>query len=146
MSGQGSVVVVRGTSGIGREVAQVFAERGREVVITGRDAARAQSVAAEIGGHVRGLACDLARPEEIAGALADVGEVDHLVLVAIERDENSARDFSWDRALRMVTLKLVGYTEVVHGLASRLADNASIVVFGGQAKGGRIPGRRRSRL
>ena len=139
MSGQ-STVVVGGTSGIGREVAQVFAERGREVVITGRDAARAQSVAAEIGGHVRGLAFDLARPEEIAGALADVGEVDHLVLVAIERDENSARDFSWDRALRMVTLKLVGYTEVVHALASRLADDASIVVFGGQAKERPYPG------
>ena len=35
-----SVVVVGGTRGLGREVAQFYADQGRDVVITGRDAVR----------------------------------------------------------------------------------------------------------
>ena len=64
----GSVVVVGGTSGLGREVARRYAERGAEVVITGRDASRAEAVARELGGSVKGLALDLTRPEEIGRA------------------------------------------------------------------------------
>ena len=38
------------------------------------------------------------------------------------------------------TLKLVGYTEVVHALAPRLTDDASILLFGGQALRRPYPG------
>jgi len=66
-------------------------------------------------------------------ALAGLGAVDGLVLAAIERDVNTVTDYDIDRAVRLVTLKLVGYTEVVHALRSRLAPDAAIVIFGGQA-------------
>ena len=62
----GSVVVIGGTSGLGREVAAHYAAAGRDVVLTGRDADRAAAVAAEIGAGVRGSPLDLARPESIA--------------------------------------------------------------------------------
>ncbi|MFR0355856.1 SDR family NAD(P)-dependent oxidoreductase [Streptomyces sediminimaris] len=133
-----SVVVVGGTSGIGREFARVRAERGDEVVLTGRDPDRADAVAKEIG--ARGLALDLARPRELAGALTDVGRVDHLVLAGVSRDENRATEYDITAALRLVTLKLVGYTEVVHRLRPRLHDDSAIVVFGGQAKERPYPG------
>jgi NAD(P)-dependent dehydrogenase (short-subunit alcohol dehydrogenase family) len=136
----GCAVVVGGTSGIGRQLAKVLANRGEEVVITGRDKARTQGIAAEIGGRTRGLALDLARPEEIAGKLAEVGPVSHLVIAAIERDDNSVRKFDITRALRLVTLKLVGYTEVIHTLVPRFAPDASIVLFGGLAKERPYPG------
>jgi NAD(P)-dependent dehydrogenase (short-subunit alcohol dehydrogenase family) len=128
-----SVVVVGGTSGIGREVARFYADKGHEVVLTGRDAARAEAVAAEIGGDTTGIALELARPEEIAAALAGVGRVDHLVLAAIDRDENKVRDYDLKRATYLVTLKLLGYTEVVHTLLPRMHDDSSIVLFGGLA-------------
>jgi NAD(P)-dependent dehydrogenase (short-subunit alcohol dehydrogenase family) len=66
--------------------------------------------------------------------------VDHLVLAAIERDVNTCGDYDIDRALRLVTLKLVGYTEVVHALLPRMAPDASIVLFGGGAKDRPYPG------
>jgi NAD(P)-dependent dehydrogenase (short-subunit alcohol dehydrogenase family) len=137
---QGSVVVVGGTRGIGRELAAVFAARGRDVVLTGRDEAGAQAVAGELGASVTGRALDLEQPEEIAARLAGIDAVDHLVLAAIDRDANTAKDYDIGRALALVTLKLVGYTEVVHRLLPAMSPHASILLFGGLAKDRPYPG------
>ena len=130
----GAVVVIGGTAGLGREVAGHYAGLGRDVVLSGRDEARAQAVAGELGGRAAGIAVDLSRPEAIAGALASVDPVDRLVIAAIERDENRIDGYDVAAAIRLTTLKLVGYTEVVHALLDRLAPDASIVLFGGLAK------------
>jgi NAD(P)-dependent dehydrogenase (short-subunit alcohol dehydrogenase family) len=135
-----SVVVVGGTRGLGREVAQFYAAQGREVVITGRDATSAEACAAEIGGSTRGVGLDLAEPQTIAERLAAVGDVEHLVLAAIERDSNSVKEYDVAAALRLVTLKLVGYTEVIHALLPKLGDDASILIFGGLARDRPYPG------
>jgi NAD(P)-dependent dehydrogenase (short-subunit alcohol dehydrogenase family) len=134
MPDAGSVVVIGGTRGIGLQIARHYADRGHHVVISGRDAAQAQTVAKELGGSAVGIGLELTLPEEIAAALADVGQVKHLVLAAIDRDDNTARDYDLARALRLVTLKLVGYTEVVHVLVSRMDGDSSMVLFGGRAK------------
>ncbi|MFI7014727.1 SDR family oxidoreductase [Streptomyces sp. NPDC050164] len=133
-----SVLVVGGTSGIGLAFARARAEQGDEVILTSRDAHRADLIAKEFG--ARGIALDLARPLEIAAALADVGRVDHLVLAGVSRDDNKVSEYDIDAALRLVTLKLVGYTEVVHTLRTRLHDDSAIVLFGGQAKERPYPG------
>ena len=64
----GNVVIVGGTQGLGRELAQAYADEGREVIVTGRDQARAEAAAKEIGGATRGIGFDLAEPHTIAGA------------------------------------------------------------------------------
>jgi NAD(P)-dependent dehydrogenase (short-subunit alcohol dehydrogenase family) len=86
------------------------------------------------------VAVDLRRPKEIGPALAGVGPVDHLVIAAMERDQNTIRDYDIDHALELVTEKLVGYAEVVHALLDRLDDDSSIVLFGGMAKERPYPG------
>ena len=73
---------------------------------------------AEIGGTTQGIALDLADPRAIAASLAGVGPVDHVVLAAIDRDANTVADYDIEAAIHLVTLKLVGYTEVVHACAS----------------------------
>jgi NAD(P)-dependent dehydrogenase (short-subunit alcohol dehydrogenase family) len=97
-------------------------------------------VAKEMGGQVRGIGFDLSSPAEIAPALADVDNVDRLVLSGITRDQNTVTDYSIEDGLRLVTLKLVGYTEVIHALRPRLTQDASIVIFGGRAKDRPYPG------
>jgi NAD(P)-dependent dehydrogenase (short-subunit alcohol dehydrogenase family) len=136
----GNVVVVGGTQGLGRELARSYADGGRDVVVTGRDAVRAEAAASEIGGSTRGIAFDLAEPHAIAESLADVGAVDYLVLAAIERDVNKVREYDIDSALRLVTLKLVGYTEVIHTLIPRLSDDSAILMYGGLARDRPYPG------
>jgi len=136
----GSVVILGGTAGLGRDIARHYAARGRGVVLTGRDAGRAAAVAGEIGGPTRGIAVDLADPHEIVGALAEIGPVDHLVLAAIERDANTVAAYDVANAIRLVTLKLVGYTTVVHALAGRLTGDGSVLFFGGMARLRPYPG------
>ena len=92
------------------------------------------------GGAVRGITFDLAEPHAIAPALADIGPVHRLALVAIDRDTNSIADYDIDRAIRLVTLKLVGFTAVVSALRERLTGDASLILFGGMAKERPYPG------
>jgi NAD(P)-dependent dehydrogenase (short-subunit alcohol dehydrogenase family) len=136
----GCVLVVGGTAGIGKELARHYAGTGRETVLTGRDATRAEEVAREIGGATRGIALDLAQPKTIRDALSSVGAVRYLAIVAIRRDDNTIREFDIDRAMELVTLKLVGFAEVVHVVLDRLSADSSIVLFGGQAKDRPYPG------
>jgi NAD(P)-dependent dehydrogenase (short-subunit alcohol dehydrogenase family) len=135
-----TVVVVGATHGLGNGVARHYAKAGRRVVITGRDAARAAEEAAEIGESVSGAALDLADPSGIGPALADVGAVDRLVIAGIDRDQNRVREYDVDLAIRLVTMKMVGYMEVVHVLADRLTEDASVLLFGGLAKERPYPG------
>jgi NAD(P)-dependent dehydrogenase (short-subunit alcohol dehydrogenase family) len=140
---EGAVVVVGGTRAIGLELARHYARGGSDVVFSGQSDETMTAALTDLSttaASVRGLSFDLARPETIAPALADVGTVRRLALVAIDRDQNSVREYDLARALRLVTLKLVGYTEVVHTLVDRLTPDASIVLFGGMAKERPYPG------
>jgi NAD(P)-dependent dehydrogenase (short-subunit alcohol dehydrogenase family) len=140
MAAEGCVVVIGGNRGIGRAIAQHYADAGEEVVVSCTDASRAAEAASEIGGRTTGIELDLTKPTEIHSALASVGPVKHLVVVAIDRDDNRVSDYSIERALHLVTLKLVGYTEVIHSLLDRLSPDSSIVLFGGLAKDRPYPG------
>ncbi|MBC6468333.1 SDR family NAD(P)-dependent oxidoreductase [Actinomadura alba] len=140
MSDRTHVVVIGGTSGIGRHFAQSCAERGSDVVITGRTEDRTKGVAHEIGGRTRGLALDLADPERIMAGLADVERVDRLVLTALDRDYNTVREYRAADATRLLTVKLTGYTAVLHALAPRMTDESAAVLLGGLASHRPYPG------
>jgi NAD(P)-dependent dehydrogenase (short-subunit alcohol dehydrogenase family) len=140
MAASGLVVVIGGTSGLGKEIARHYVQAGRSVVVTGRNAGGAQAVASELGGGAQGIGFDLADPDSIGSALAGLGKVQYLVLTAIDRDNNTVADYDIAGAIRLATIKLVGYTEVVHTLRERLLPDASIVVFGGLAKDRPYPG------
>jgi NAD(P)-dependent dehydrogenase (short-subunit alcohol dehydrogenase family) len=140
MADEKRLLVVGGTSGIGLEIVRRYAGQRWSVVLTGRDADRAAAVAAEIGGDVRGIALELAEPGTIADSLSDIDGLDSVVVCAIDRDANSAKEYDIAAATYLVTMKLIGYTEAVHTLLGRLSDDASIVLFGGLARDRPYPG------
>ncbi|RKS73121.1 NAD(P)-dependent dehydrogenase (short-subunit alcohol dehydrogenase family) [Actinomadura pelletieri DSM 43383] len=140
MSERRHVVVIGGTSGIGRHFARTRAEHGDDVVITGRAEDRTKGIADEIGGNTRGLALDLAAPERVGDALAGVERVDWLVLAALDRDHNTVRDYRPADATRLLTVKLTGYTAVLHALAPRMTDESAAVLLGGLASHRPYPG------
>ncbi len=137
---QGQVLVVGGTAGLGHEVARHYHDLGHPVTITGRDPKKAIEAATALGIGASGLGFDLSEPESIAGALKDVGQVSRLVLSAIARDNNPVKTYTIAQAINLTTMKLVGYTTVIHALLDRLSDNSSVVLFGGRAKDRPYPG------
>ncbi|MFD5034348.1 SDR family NAD(P)-dependent oxidoreductase [Streptomyces sp. NPDC058405] len=133
-------VIIGGSSGLGRHMAECFAARGEDVVIGSRDGARAEEVATQIGDTVSGIGVDLSSPDTIEDALRGLGGVDHLVITVAEPSLNSLAAFSVESAARSATIKLVGYTETVRVLKERFRPGASVVLFGGLAKERPYPG------
>jgi NAD(P)-dependent dehydrogenase (short-subunit alcohol dehydrogenase family) len=136
-----NAVIIGGTEGIGNVVARLMLARGDTVVITGRDRAKAEAAASALGSGAKGLGVDLAKPHDIAGALAEVqGPISHIVITAVLRDANSVRDYDVNRAINLSTMKLVGYPAAVNALLPKLGADASIVLYGGLAKERPYPG------
>jgi NAD(P)-dependent dehydrogenase (short-subunit alcohol dehydrogenase family) len=135
-----ATLIIGGTAGLGREVAQQCVGRGEQVVIAGRDPERATAVAKELGGGTTGIAVDLASPETIADSLGGIDRVDHLVISSAEGFSNPLHTYDLALASRLVTIKLVGYTQTIHVLRDRLGPSASVVLFGGQAMMRPYPG------
>jgi gluconate 5-dehydrogenase len=82
---KGQVVLLSGASrGIGRGLAEGFAQRGATVIITGREKATLEKAAKEIGGHA--VVCDVADSKAIDRLVETVyeewGRVDTLINVA----------------------------------------------------------------
>ena len=101
-----SAVVTGSTRGIGRAIAGALAESGARVAVVGRDSARAQEAAAQVGREARGYACDVADPASVVAMIEavekDFGGVDILVNNAgLTRDNILFRlkDDDWDTVL-----------------------------------------------
>jgi len=71
----GQVAVITGAgAGIGRAMAETFAEAGAKVVVSDLDAASANAVAEAIqaqGGEAAGIACDVTKEDDLAGLVAE---------------------------------------------------------------------------
>jgi NAD(P)-dependent dehydrogenase (short-subunit alcohol dehydrogenase family) len=125
------LLVIGGARGLGFELARTAAEQGARVTVTGRDAQAAAANAAELGPSARGLGCDLLDDASIARLFAEIDVVDHLVVTAIERDQNTAADFRADAAARMMLIKTVGYANAVAHALPKLGSDGSVVLFSG---------------
>jgi 3-oxoacyl-[acyl-carrier protein] reductase len=98
-----NALVTGSTRGIGRAIAEAFAQSGARVAIVGRDQQRAEEAAAAIGSSARGFSGDVSDTTAVAKLVDDVekafGSIDILVNNAgITRDNLVMRlkDDDWD--------------------------------------------------
>lgn len=95
-----------GSRGIGRCIADRLHRAGAKVAIAGRDATRAKATAAELGAGTLPVTADVADPEQVTRAIAEIekglGPIDVLVNNAgLTRDGLLVRmsDADWDTVL-----------------------------------------------
>jgi 3-oxoacyl-[acyl-carrier protein] reductase len=131
--------VTGSTRGIGLAVAEALYGAGAKVAVVGRDAERAQAVAAGLGNRAAGVACEVADGDQVAAAVAAaeraLGPVDILVNNAgLARDNILLRltEEDWDAVLD-ANLKGAFHTTraVIKGMMKRRAGriiNMSSVV------------------
>jgi 3-oxoacyl-[acyl-carrier protein] reductase len=136
----GKVAFVTGsTRGIGLAIARALHAAGAAVAVVGRDQARADAIAAELGERTVGLACDVARGDQVDAAIAAcekaLGPISVLVNNAgLTRDNILLRlsDADWDAVLD-ANLKGAFHTTraVIKGMmkrrAGRIVNISSIV-------------------
>jgi NAD(P)-dependent dehydrogenase (short-subunit alcohol dehydrogenase family) len=101
------VLVVGGSRGIGRALAEGFSMRGAQVVIAGREADTLEQTAQEISTAtkpVKPIVCDVAKPQEIADLVsATISEFEHIdtllgvagVNKRMKVEDYTAEEYDW---------------------------------------------------
>jgi NAD(P)-dependent dehydrogenase (short-subunit alcohol dehydrogenase family) len=101
-------IVMGGTSGIGLATARVLVEAGARVVVAGRDRAKGERAAGELGGQAHYVQADVARAADVAAAvhvaMSRWGRLDWAVNAAALGDLRPARvadiaEEEWDRTI-----------------------------------------------
>ena len=113
----GQVAIVTGaTSGLGKEIARLFASEGASVVLVGRDRSRGEAAARAAGDRAHFMAADLAGEEScrqlIETVSATVGPPTVLVNNAVDNvamaDDGTVADVTWATWERVLAVNLIG--------------------------------------
>lgn len=113
---EGRVVLVSGGSrGIGRTLAEAFAKRGAQVIISGRDASTLSQTAHEISseaGKVEYLVCDVAKRSQITELVDEViakkQRIDCLLNVAGVNVRKRAEEYTVEEYDKIVDINMKG--------------------------------------
>src|SRR5580700_4279832 len=89
------VVVIGGTSGIGRAIAQQSVAAGARVTVASRNPKRVDDTAARLGAWCKGRVCDVTDPESLGAFFEYAGQVDHLVLPGNEVRSRRLGNYRW---------------------------------------------------
>lgn len=126
MSDSRLAVVIGGANGIGAATCRLMAQRGWRVAVVDLDAAKAQTLAGEIGG--KGYGCDvgsLAALEALAEAVErDSGPAYALVVcAAVFQDRFAPEDFPMDLYRSIVTVNIEGTFAANRVFGTRMTRN-----------------------
>jgi NAD(P)-dependent dehydrogenase (short-subunit alcohol dehydrogenase family) len=142
-----TVVVIGGSSGMGRAVARRCLADGTRVVIGGRsrdrlEAARADLVHADpaAAGRVDAVTVDLGDQADVARLFDQVGTLRHLVVTAADLPYGPVSTLTEDALMRGVRSKTLGPYFAAQQAAPRMADGGSITFTSGIAAYRPLPG------
>lgn len=133
-----NVLVIGGTSGIGRAAAEHALAAGANVTVASRNPQRA---AGTFGASVRIEQVDLSDTASIEALFGRVGAIDHLVLSAGPGAMGTVRDLSSAAARPFMDTKFWGYYDAVRAASDTIAQDGSITLVGGAASRKHAPGR-----
>jgi NAD(P)-dependent dehydrogenase (short-subunit alcohol dehydrogenase family) len=125
-------LITGATAGIGAATARLFAERGATLLLTGRNAAAGEALAAELGAHF--LAEDVAAPGAadrlIAWAAATHGRLDVLVNnagILSQGDSQACTDADWDAVMAVNVTAVFRLSRAAVAVMARQAGGGSVV-------------------
>lgn len=131
---KGNTVLLTGaTGGLGHAIARGLAERGADLVLTGRKETELKALAAEVGG--RALVADLADADGVRALVDEVSEVDVLVANAALPANGKLTDFTTDEVRRALSVNLDAPIALTHALLPGMVERrrGHVVLIGSVA-------------
>jgi NAD(P)-dependent dehydrogenase (short-subunit alcohol dehydrogenase family) len=135
-----TVLVVGGTSGVGRQVAADAAAAGARVVLTSRRLEAAPRAAAELGAGVTPEALDVGVEDSVAALAARLGAVDHVVSVAADHASGPLGRLDAEAVTDAFRAKVIGPLLLAKHLAPRMPAGGALVLFSGYVSARPAPG------
>ncbi len=136
-------LVTGGTRGLGEAVARDFAAAGARVIVTGRDAAQAQTVAKSIGGDAVGYAYEaggMAGVESLSSVvIREVGRLDVLVNNAAILKPHKIEKLTEDEFDQLFQVNVKSALFLTKALLPLLAMGKGAAVVNITAAGGHVP-------
>ena len=134
--------LVGATEGLGAALAQKISAAGAEVIVSGRNAARCEEVAAALPGRARGLPVDVQDSAAVTEAAARLGLIDGVVFLAGVYWPMPAQEMDADQLIAMADVNFTGAARVIGAvLPGMVARDAGHVVLTGSLAGFRgLPG------
>jgi NAD(P)-dependent dehydrogenase (short-subunit alcohol dehydrogenase family) len=132
------VVVVGASAGIGRSMAVAAVRGGAQVVMSARRADALAEAVAEAGGGTAVAAdvCAAEGPDQlVAGAVAELGEIDLLVYTVGFADLRRLVDTDAATWHRTLDANVVGFNQLVRAALPHLADDAVVAVLSSETSG-----------
>lgn len=126
------VVVVGGSSGIGKEVTRQAADAGAHVTIGSRSEAKLESAAKEIHGIATGVV-DVTNEGSVRAFFDAVGPLDHLVVCPGDMATGSVYEMSMDDVRQCLSTKIIGQMLCVRYAGKKVSRRGSIALIAGGA-------------
>ncbi|MBI1692056.1 SDR family oxidoreductase [Methylorubrum sp. DB1722] len=125
-----TVVILGGTSGIGLAAARQAKAAGARVIVVGFNPEGAERVAEE-NDFAGWRAADVTKPESVAAALADIPQVDHLVLLAGTFVAGKVLEAEVDYLKRAFDERIWAAVHTLRTLGDRMARDGSVTFISG---------------
>ena len=129
------VVVIGGSSGIGRAVAAAAIESGAEVVIGSSDRARVQAAVGVLGRAASGAVIDVRDEASVGAFFESIGPFDHLVYTAGDwgsfRVPRPIAQLDLDTAGDVFGVRFWGALTAIKHALGRIAETGSITLTNG---------------
>ncbi len=126
-----NIIIIGGSSGIGRAVAELCLELGANITLTSRDRAMAEKVALEIGKPTIGLGLDINSEEEVLDFFGSSREIDHVYIAAGATKLGPLTGGTLGENMQAFNTRIMGSLHVVKAAVDKMKPFGSVTFTGG---------------
>jgi NAD(P)-dependent dehydrogenase (short-subunit alcohol dehydrogenase family) len=136
-------VITGGGTGLGRAMARTLAGEGFACILLGRRLDKLEAVAGEVGHGACALACDVADPDSVDAAFAEIGRrhqtIDGLINNAAVFKPFLVKDATNNRIDSIIDTNLKGAIHCARAAIPLLERGGTIINIGSETVAGRVP-------
>lgn len=138
-----TIVITGAGVGLGRALARRFHKEGETVVLLGRTVAKVEAVAAELGERAMAVGCDVASPDSVRAAFAEIARrhprIDVLVNNAAVYEPFLIAEATDEQIMQSVTTNLAGPMLCVRSAVPLMGAGGLIINVSSESVGFKFP-------